>query len=57
MSQEELATQLHLGGKQIIYFYEKGQRIMKLPEFVQFIQEFNETVIVEKKKNRKRRII
>lgn len=48
LSQEDMASKLYLSGKQTIYYYEKGKRIMKLPEFVEFIQTFNETVVINK---------
>lgn len=48
LSQEDMALKLYLSGKQTIYYYEKGKRIMKLPEFVELIQKFNETVVINK---------
>ena len=49
LSQEKLANELYLSsGKQIISYYEKGERIMKLPEFVEFTKKFNETVVISK---------
>lgn len=48
LSQEDMASKLYLSGKQTIYYYEKGKRVMKLPEFVDFIQTFNETVVIDK---------
>lgn len=48
LSQEDMAAKLYLSGKQTIYYYEKGKRVMKLPEFIEFIQTFNETVVIDK---------
>lgn len=48
LSQEDMASKLYLSGKQAVYYYEKGKRIMKLPEFVEFIKTFNETVVINK---------
>lgn len=48
LSQEDMASKLYLSGKQTIYYYEKGKRIMKLPEFIEFIKIFDEKVIIDK---------
>ena len=48
LNQEDMASKLYLSGKQTIYYYEKGERIMKLPDFVEFAQKFNETVVINK---------
>ena len=48
LTQEEMAKELYLAGRQTVYSYETGRRFMKLPEFIEFVQRFDESVLINK---------
>lgn len=47
LTQKDMASKLYLND-QTIYAYEKAKRMMKLLEFIEFIQKFDESVLINK---------